>query len=173
MEEQELAGEQIAGLEKVNAWAAYLSLLGLAVIAPLFQFQMVTGPMVNAILFIATVVLGWRKAISIAFLPSILAFAVGLLPTVLGPMIPFIMLSNMVLVMVFHNLWRRNYWLGVGVASVAKFILLFVVSQFLFQIIFQQKLAQAVAATMSWPQLYSALIGGVIAYIFLKMVKRI
>ena len=166
-------GEQVASLPKVGAIASYLTLLGLAVFLPFFHLQMVTGPLVNAILFIATVVLGWRKAVSIAFIPSIIAFAVGLLPTVLGPMIPFIMVSNVVLVMIFHALWRRNYWLGVGVASVAKFVFLFGSGQVIFSLILKKDFAGPIASILSWPQLYTALLGGVIAYVFLKFVRRI
>ncbi len=134
----ELVGEGAGGLEnvvsgeKTSALVWLLSLLGLSIALPFFHLQMVTGPLVNAILFIATVVLGWRKALWICLIPSVIAFSVGLLPTVLGPAIPFIMLSNMILVVIFNPLWKKNWWLGVAVASVAKFIFLFGASKLLF-----------------------------------------
>lgn len=165
--------EQVASLPKVNEATAFLSLLGLSVLLPFFHFQLVTGPLVNALLFIAVVVLGWRKAVYIAFFPSVVAFAVGLLPLVMGPMIPFIIISNIILIMIFHALWRKNYWLGVGVASVAKFIFLFGSAQIMFNLILKKDLAGPMASVFSWPQLYTALLGGVVAYIFLKFVKRI
>ncbi|MBU1612807.1 iron hydrogenase [Patescibacteria group bacterium] len=173
MEGEASAQEQVVSLPKVGAITQYLALLGLAVFLPFFHLQMVTGPLVNAILFIATVVLGWRKAVSIAFIPSIVAFSVGLLPVALGPMIPFIMVSNVILVMIFHALWRKNYWLGVGSASVAKFVFLFGSGQVIFNLILKKDLAGPVASVLSWPQLYTALLGGIIAYVFLKFVKRI
>jgi len=175
----ELVGEGAGGMEnvvsgeKTSTMFWFLSLLGLAVFFPFFQLQIVTGPLVNALLFIATVVLGWRKAVWICLLPSVVAYSLGVLPAILGPMIPFIMLGNIILVVVFHPLWRKNFWLGVGAASILKFIFLFASSRLLFSLILKNTLAPAIAMTMSWPQLYSALIGGIIAYIFLKFVKRI
>ncbi len=169
----EAVGEQAIGLEKSGEMVWLLSLLGLAIALPFFHLQMVTGPLVNAILFIATVVLGWRQAVWVALLPSALAYAVGLLPMAMGPMIPFILLGNIVLVVVFNGLWRKNYWLGVAAASAVKFLFLLAASHLLFGLILRAPLAPAIAAMMSWPQLYSALLGGIIAYIFLKSVKRI
>jgi len=176
---QELVGEGAGGVENVlggeksTTMVWLLSLLGLSVVLPFFNLQLVTGPLINAILFIATVVLGWKKTLWICLFPSVIAFSVGLLPAILGPMIPFIMIGNMILVVVFNPLWRKNWWLGVGAASFLKFLFLFGMSRLLFGLILRQSLPAAVADTLAWPQLYSALIGGVLAYLFLKFVKRI
>ncbi len=73
---------------------AFLFLTSVITIAPLFHFQPVTGPIVNAILFIAVSLLGIEYALLIGLIPSVIALSTGLLPAILAPMIPFIMLSN-------------------------------------------------------------------------------
>ena len=87
---------KVLGLQnvKVKMLAQFASLLAIAVILPLFHQQWLTGPLVNAILFIAVVLLGSQNAIIMGLLPSTIALAAGLLPAVLAPMVPFIIISN-------------------------------------------------------------------------------
>lgn len=160
--------------EKSLATAKFAIILGLSVLAPLFKIQMVTGPMVNALLFIATVILGPSSAMLIGLLPSAFSIAAGLLPWVLAPMIPFIMISNAILIFTFHYFQKKNYWLGVAIASVFKYAFLFITSQTLVTLLMKgAPAAKAAAIMMSWPQLVTALIGGVVAYLFLKFIKKI
>ena len=88
-------------------------------------------------------------------------------------MIPFIMIGNTLLVVVFGYLKERDYWLGVIVASVLKFLFLFSISSIVIDLLFKKEIALKVAMMMSWPQLFTALIGGSIAYLFLKNTKKI
>jgi len=67
--------------------------------------------------------LGVDFAILIGLIPSVIALGVGLLPAVLVPMVPFIMISNTLLVVCFAYLRKKNYWLGVVVSSFLKFSL--------------------------------------------------
>lgn len=139
-------------------------LMSIAVFAPLFHNQAITGPIVNAVLFISVFVVGISGSVLIAFVPSVIALSTGLLSLVLAPMIPFIMMGNIILVLSFAFLKDKNYWLGMVSASFLKFIFLFSVSS-----IISSKLVIA----MSWPQLITALAGGVIAYFSLRAIKRI
>lgn len=150
----------------------FVLLLVIATAAPLAHNQFVTGPIVNATLLIAVALLGMRDALLIGLIPSSIALAVGLLPPVLAPMIPFIIVGNAVLVITFGYLRRRNYWLGLVSGSILKFAFLFGTSTVVIGLLFDQNLASSVAAMMSWPQLVTALAGGVIAYGFLRAIKR-
>jgi len=152
---------------------AVLFLTGVITIAPLFHFQPVTGPIVNAILFISVCLLGIEHALLIGLIPSVIALSTGLLPAILAPMIPFIMLSNAILIITFAHLRNKNYWLGIIVASVLKFIFLFTTSSVVINLLLKKEIAVKVASIMSWPQLVTALAGGVIAYIFLSSFKKI
>ncbi|MDD4607095.1 MAG: iron hydrogenase [Patescibacteria group bacterium] len=166
---------QILKIDKVktNTLAQFSTLLALSAILPLFHQQTVTGPLVNAILFIATIMLGVPSAMLIALIPSVIALSVGLLPAILAPAIPFIMLSNVLLVLIFNSLKNNNYWLGIISASLIKFGFLFISSHFIIKTLVQIPVAQKVSAMLSYPQLFTALIGGMLAYIILKLMKKI
>jgi len=150
----------------------FIALMGIATVAPLFHGQPITGPIVNATLFTGVMLLGARNAILIGLIPSLIALSVGLLPPVLAPMIPFIMVSNTLLILVFDYLRGRNYWLGVIVASGIKFLFLFTTSTVVINLLLKKEIASKVAMMMSWPQLYTALLGGIFTYGFLKVLKK-
>ena len=95
--------------EKILALTKFVLILGLSILAPLFKNQLITGPIVNALLYIAIVILGLSSAIFIGLLPSAVSLATGLLPIILAPMIPFIIIGNSILVIVFNYFYRKNY----------------------------------------------------------------
>lgn len=158
---------------KTIATVQFVGLLSIATVAPLFHQQWLTGPIVNAMFLIAVVLLGSQNAILLALLPSTIALGVGLLPAVLAPMIPFIIISNVILILGFYYLREKNFWLGVAVGSVLKFAFLWSTSFVVVNLLLKKELAVSVSAMMSWPQLATALIGGLLAYIFLKQIKKI
>lgn len=151
----------------------FAALIGTATLAPLLgHSQAITGPIVNATLFVAVVLFGSQGALLVGLVPSLIALSVGLLPPVLAPMVPFIMLGNTILVLVFSYLRQKNYWLGVFFASILKFTFLFATSSLVVNLLSKKELAQKAAAMMSWPQFLTALAGGVLAYLFLKSIKK-
>lgn len=151
----------------------FATLIGVATVAPLFHFQPVTGPIVNATLFIAAATLGAQSAILVGLIPSIIALSSGLLPPVLAPMVPFIMLSNAILIMTYSYLEKRNFWLNIAVGSTLKFLFLFSTSSVVINLLLQKEIAEKVALMMSWPQLLTALAGGIIAFPVIKLIRRI
>lgn len=178
----------------IQAIAQFLSLAAVATLLPFFlHLQWVTGPIVNAILIIALFLVGIRSALVICLLPSLMALSGGLLPAILAPVVPFIMLGNVILVLcidwVYNNRIKlatangdhtnvnneenKSYWLGVVVGAGLKFIFLFASIHFISRLLIKQELAVKVAQIMSWPQFATAIIGGMIAWIALKWLKRI
>ena len=151
----------------------FIAIMGIASLAPLFPIQGLTGPIVNAMLFIAVIMLGSQSAILVAVFPSTIALATGLLPAILAPMIPFIIIGNIILVLTFDLFRKENFWLGVGVASFLKFLFLWSPSSVVIELLIKKDLANKVAMMLSWSQLITAVAGGVLAYIFLKKIKRI
>jgi len=143
-------------------------LLAIAIVAPLLHNQLVTGAIVNAVLFLATVTLGWTAAVAIGALPSLIAAVSGTLPAPLIPMIPFIITGNIILITIFYLLKNKKYFLGAISASLLKFLFLYSASATLFQFLLPQKLAPQMAQMMSWPQLITALFGGLLAFAFLR-----
>lgn len=142
-------------------------LFGLAILAPLIQNQLITGTIVNAILFISVFVLGFRKALLIAFFPSLISLGLGLLPAVMAPMTPFIILGNIILVGLFAMLKNKNYWFAAVSGAIIKFVWLLITSQIIISLFIKGAVSTKIAAMMSWPQLVTAIFGSVVAY-FLK-----
>lgn len=157
--------------EKITFLTKLIALLSVAMIVPLFHQQMITGPIVNATLFVATAVLGVSGGILVGLIPSVVALSAGLLPPVLAPMVPFIMISNTMLVLTFHFLKDKNYWWGMITASFLKFIFLYSTSAVVVNLLLQKGVAAQVSLMMSWPQLLTALAGGCLAYVFIKWRK--
>ncbi|MFH1890757.1 MAG: iron hydrogenase [Candidatus Kuenenbacteria bacterium] len=183
---------QTTTLAKVNISYAvkFIILLTLATGAPLLGFhsQWITGPIVNMALVLSVYILGIRGALLIGLLPSTIALGTGLLPAVLAPMIPFIIIANTLLVFTLdyfanqstiynsqpatHNLQPRIYWASLIVASGLKYLFLFSTSSIVAGLLLKQALAAQVAILMSWPQFFTALIGGILAWGILKIVKK-
>jgi len=147
----------------------FLVVLGVIIGAQFFHNQLMTGTIVNALLISSVVFLGLRQSIGIAIIPSLFALGLGLLPAVLAPFIPFIILGNIVLILCFYFLKNKNYWLGVISGSILKFGFLFFSSS----IIFGNSLPAKVLEMMAYPQLITALLGSVLAFVVLKSFKKI
>jgi len=159
--------------ENVITSAQFALLMAAAMLAPFFLQQSVVGSIVNAILFISVVLLGSRNAILVGILPSLVSLSVGLLPAVLAPMIPFIMTSNVLLILIFDFFRTKNYWLGIVVASILKFAFLLGSSSIIINLLLNKAAASKVAMILSWPQLFTALAGGMIAFLFLRAIKKV
>lgn len=154
------------------ALTEFAVLVAVAAIVPLFHQQMITGPIVNATLFLATALLGSSAGILVGLIPSVIALSVGLLPPVLAPMIPFIMIGNTILVLTFNVFKDKNYWLGIFISSILKFVFLYGTSSVVINLLLKKEIAYQVSIMMSWPQLLTAVIGGALAYLFLKFYKK-
>jgi hypothetical protein len=160
--------------KKVALSMQFLGVSILALLFPLFPLQQITGPLVNALLFIATIILGVRSALVICFLPSIVSVSVGILPAVMLPMIPVIILGNVLLVLLFNYFNKKNFWLGVIIASFVKFVFIYSLATLLAsEFIKSPMFAKVVGQAMGYMQLVSALAGGIIAWVFLKFIKRV
>jgi len=180
-EEIEKEGGKEMEVEAVNVRTA-VRFLGLASVATALPFlihiQLLTGPIVNAILILLLFLVGIRAALLVALIPSMMALAGGLLPAVLAPVIPFIMISNVLFILTIDQFYKvvkdeqKGYWLGVILGAALKFIFLFASVGFITKLILKKELAGVVTQMMSWPQFATAVAGGVIAWVVLKWLKK-
>lgn len=139
-------------------------LLSIIVFAPVIGNQLITGSIVNALLLISAMVLGLSSAILLSLLPSAISLSLGFLPWVMAPMVPFIILGNIIFVFSFDYLRKNNYWLGAISGSFLKFVFLFISSNVVITLFIKQTVATKIAAMMSWPQLITSLLGSMIAF---------
>jgi hypothetical protein len=161
-----------------NSIARFAGLASVAIFLPyLIHVQWITGPIVNAILILTLLMFGFRNAIAIAVVPSLMALSGGLLPAILAPVVPFIMIGNMILILCvdwcYNNFedQAKGYWTGVLVGATLKFLFLFASVNIISGLLIKQELAIKVAQMMSWPQFYTVVIGGVIAWGVWKRAK--
>lgn len=146
--------------------------VAVAVLAPYFGHQLITGSIVNALLFISVSVMGLESAFLLCLVPSLISIYTGLLPLALAPMIPFIMTGNALLVLTFWALRGKRFWFGATSAALIKFVFIWSVGTILAQSILSG-IASKVALMISWPQFATAIAGAAIAYLFLKIIKKI
>jgi hypothetical protein len=163
--------EQVLSQDKRIALslAQFIALLLVVCLAPMINNQIITGTIVNASLLIGVVLLGTRGAVLLCFLPSLISLMTGSLAMVMAPMVPFIIIGNVSLVYIFNLLRKKNFFLGLIPAALIKFSFLFLVSNFLISFFIKQPVADKIAVMMSYPQLITALLGGVVAYFVISL----
>lgn len=143
-------------------------LMAAAIVAPAIlahtpQNQWVTGTIVNAVFFISAWKLGIVNALFIAILPSSIALFRGLLLPPQVMIIPYIIISNAILISVF-SFMKKRLFAGMFIASLLKFIFL----SGIVSIYFAGKLPVIMIQMMQWPQLITALAGGFVAVLLIK-----
>jgi len=166
---------KIISLVKENSWigvkasdlAWTVGLTVAIVIAPAILAhtpanQIVTGSIVNALLFLAVYKMPLVNALMIAVIPSSVALLRGLLPAPMAILIPYIMLSNIILMLSFLS-FKKTPLIGVLMASFLKFGFLYGIVSLV-----AHQLNPTLITMFQLPQLITALIGG---FIFLSLIK--
>ena len=148
--------------------------------------QLVTGSCVNTILAISALVGGLGCGLTVAVISPILAFLLGIAPQILT--VPAIMAGNTVFVILLSLLADKTgknlveqviAWVA---AAGAKFVTLYVIvvkiicgvmaPSLLAAGTLKEPMLKALPATFSWPQLFTALIGGAIALLIVPVLKK-
>lgn len=141
-------------------------LLAIALVFQMGGFpQLITGPLVNTVLYLSAMIIGWQGGVLIGIFTPVIAAMRGILPPPLAPLIPFIALGNGALVALFFCLKSKSKILGIIIASVVKFLILVTAVNLLVQV------PPPVAQMMSFPQFLTALAGGVIALLAERALK--
>jgi hypothetical protein len=154
------------------AVAIAFQLLG-RVLGPYNNF--IVGPVVNAVLIVATAIAGIWSGVAIAVIvPLVSAFTnkAAIAPLVLA-FSPFIIIGNIIIAAAFAILNRKSKIAAIIIGAVVKFAFLFAAISIFTSIV---KMKPQIAATLtnlfSWPQLVTALVGGVIALVVLAAVGK-
>ena len=121
--------------------------------------QPVTGPVVNAVLFVAAWTVGPLFGAAIGLLTPAVALWRGILAPALAPLVPFIGVANAVLVLLAFSLRRVHVAAAIVVAAVVKWAILSTAVRALVTV------PPPVALAMQWPQLFTALVGGLVAWV--------
>jgi len=162
-------------LAETRFWTRTAILLALALVFQMGGFpQPVTGPVINAVLFISVLTVNPFSGAAIGVLTPLIAFVRGILPPPLAPMIPFIAAGNVLLVFAFKfigSLVRVDFkqplsgsgLVAIFLSSLLKFSLLAGAVRFLIEV------PAPVSQIMTLPQLYTAVTGGILALIVYRI----
>ena len=143
--------------------------------------QAITGPLVNALLLIAVETTGLGSAVLVGLATPLSALAHGVLPLPLMVMIPFIGIANTILSTVYSTFKNRNKVLSLVAAAILKFAWLYGITTWLVARPLQiaaggapqtVTLPAPLVTMMQWPQLATALAGGLIALGLSRAVKK-
>lgn len=145
--------------------------------------QLVTGSCVNAVLAVSTLFGGLGCGITVALCSPVLAFLLGIAPQILT--VPAIMAGNCIFAVLLYFLSGRRLWqqvLAWAIAAVAKFAALYAIVVWLICGMLADSLLsagalkppmlQALPATFSWPQLFTALLGGGVALLIAPALRK-
>lgn len=160
--------------------ASYIARTGiLLALALLFQVgfqsfaQPAVGPLVNMVLILAALTVGPASGVIVGCFTPLVAFLLGIMP--LFPLVPVIMIGNTLYVLIFEAvrkpMARYGEIAGVVIASGVKYAFLaFAVRKLL--VLFMPKVPPQIVAAFSLPQLYTALVGGMLALLVYKLFKK-
>ncbi len=128
-----------------------------------------TGPLVNFMLILSTAMVGIWGGTFIGLLTPLIALIMGIIPSPLAPVIPFIMLGNGFYCISFgltHTRFRGGSWLGLVVGSLLKFGVIAGAAGYLLV------LPSPIVEVLLLPQLINALLGGIPAVFFAYQYSR-
>jgi uncharacterized membrane protein len=129
----------------------------------------VVGPLVNACLLIAAATGLWGGT-AIAFISPFGAILTG--AAIPLPFAPFIAIGNFLLVLCFH-LVKKNRVVGIVLGAVLKFAFLYgAITAFVQLMKVPAKKALPLFFAFGWPQLVTALVGGVVALLVIKAIRK-
>ncbi len=140
--------------------------------------QPFTGPLVNALLFLAASILGGIGGIVLGCTTPVIALLTGQLPAVLAPMLPLIAIGNMILVVIYDVMMRNirfsfKIYPAILLAAIGKYLFLFFSVKLILPMILARQLPEKFIMLMTTPQLITALAGGAIAIFALKILKKV
>lgn len=142
--------------------------------------QLVTGSCVNLVLAIASLIGGVWAGVTVAVFSPFCAYLLGIGPAFL-PMVPCVSLGNAVYAVLFgllvgRFLQKKKLPAAYGsmvLAAAAKFVTLYLVLVRLVApaVVPAAKLS-TVTASFTWPQLLTALVGGVLACLIAPILRK-
>lgn len=134
----------------------------------------IVGPLVNLCLLTAAMTAGVAGGITIAILSPFTSLINNNAPiaAALLPFAPVVAAANITFILAFYFLYKRNKFIGLGVGAVLKFGVLFVGIRIFLSIFDFPKFTQKLFELFSWPQLATAIIGGLVAIPVIHSVKK-
>lgn len=170
-----------SSLKTLCRTAIFLALLIAVQFVTRSMGQYVTGSLVNLILIASGLMCGLWGGLAVAVLSPICAFFIGIGPA-FPQVVPAVALGNAVLVLLWvliagaKNAPIARQAIALVVAAVAKFLTLYlVIVKWLVPMVLtlNEKQMAVLSASFSFPQLITAVIGGVLAMLLVPPLRRV
>ena len=166
----------------ITRTAVFIALLVVwqAVSAPLGN-TLITGSIVNLLLIVSVMTCGLASGLTVAAVSSFMAKLLGIGP--LWSLIPFMIAGNVTLVLLWHFIGNRNmggkryvaYITALIVAAISKFLVLYIgIVQIAIPILLglPEQQAAAITSIFSVSQLFTASVGGALAFVLIPRLKK-
>jgi len=143
--------------------------------------QYLTGSLVNMILVISVMAVSTSTGVIVGTVSPLFASLLGVVPGWQWPLVPFIALGNVALVIVWHLLGKRSIvnkyatrCITIGASAVLKFAILYIgIVQVMLHILdLKGPQMIALSSAFSVTQIFTAVIGGVLASLALPVLKK-
>ncbi len=157
-------------------WLGNMLPAGAVIAGPFAVKQLVTGSLVNCILFVYADRVGLGSAVTVGILSAVLASVIGVGPQVL-PLVPLIAVGNALLAFLYwvaKNKLKMPGILRVILSAAVKCAFLWLTVPALLSSLTSvpEKQAKALSIMFSWPQGITALIGGLLALLIIPRLKK-
>ncbi len=130
--------------------------------------QPITGPGINAILYVASIYVGPVSGLMVGLLTPWVALLTGIMR--LAPAVPVVMAGNAVLALVSGYVARFNRYLGMGLGAVCKYATMTLGIKYL--IARGTNIPAPVYASLTITQLFTAITGAILASVILAGLGR-
>lgn len=142
--------------------------------------NIVTGSIVNLMLIISVMTSGLATGLSVAAVSPVMAMFFGIGSN--WSLIPFIAVGNIVLILLWYYIGNRRivsryaaYTIALVSAAAAKFLVLYIgIVQIAVPVLLglPEQQASVISSIFSFPQLITALVGGILAILLLQTLKK-
>ena len=166
----------------ITRTAVFIALLVVwqAASAPLGN-TLITGSIVNLLLIVSVMTCGLASGLTVAAVSSFMAKLLGIGP--LWSLIPFMIAGNVTLVLLWHFIGNRNmggkrymaYITALIVAAISKFLVLYIgIVRIAIPILLglPEQQAAAITSIFSVSQLFTASVGGALAFVLIPRLKK-
>ena len=166
----------------ITRTAVFIALLVVwqAASAPLGN-TLITGSIVNLLLIVSVMTCGLASGLTVASVSSFMAKLLGIGP--LWSLIPFMIAGNVTLVLLWHFIGNRNmggkrymaYITALIVAAISKFLVLYIgIVRIAIPILLglPEQQAAAITSIFSVSQLFTASVGGALAFVLIPRLKK-
>jgi hypothetical protein len=144
--------------------------LRLMIPMPPFLSTILIGSLMNTCLLVATGAVGFRFTLMIVMVAPVVAYFQQVLP--LPMFIVPVAVGNSIYIGLFLIGHKWRFWLRIGVIALAKAIFMYGSFTWLLTFIaIPSKVAAGLLFIMSWPQLVTGIIGGIISASIIKRLK--